>query len=78
MAASRETALTHTMTFSCPHGTKAKKYTLEGVHADKWFKVCAECGVKVNWSPKLKAWLSLADWEEYRNNGRRAAGLDPK
>lgn len=76
MAANLENGLTYTMSFSCIHRGEFKTPTLEGVKADKWFKVCGECGVRVNWSPKLKAWMSEKDWEEYRNFGRRAAGLD--
>lgn len=73
-----EDGLTYTMTFSCPHASKVLKITLEGVKANKWFKICKDCGLKCNWSPKLQAWMSEDDWREYRNDGRRAAGLDPE
>lgn len=82
MAASREDGLTYTMTFSCLHESKSKKITLAAYNpkddGNKWFRMCPECGEKLNWSPKLKAWMSESDWTEYRNDRRKAAGLDPE
>lgn len=71
-----EDGLTYTMNFSCVHASKVSTFILQS--KDKWFKDCSECGEKVNWSPKLKAWMSESDWKEYRNFGRRAAGFDPE
>lgn len=69
------------MTFTCHHFGKSSVILLgpyKNGEGNKWFRDCTECGEKLNWSPALKAWMSEADWREYRNNGRTQAGLDPE
>lgn len=78
MAASHENGHTYSMSFACPHDSIGTIITLTGVKANTWTKICELCDKTCNWSPKLKKWMSDADWREYRNDGRIAAGLDPE
>lgn len=65
-----EIAIQHTMRFSCQHSGSPGSQP-------SWIWPCVGCGEKVNWSPKLKAWMSADDWKEHRRIGRLAAGLEP-